>query len=156
MKSTIRKADMKDRDAIHDIIGHYARKGVILERSPEEIAEGIDTFFVAMAGHRIAGIVSYHDYETQLAEIRSLAVLEEWHGRDIGGELVRFLVKHLLDEEQRKIFVLTYVPAFFRKQGFVEVPRESLPEKIWKDCSNCKDRDHCEEIALVYAPGKRS
>ncbi|PKL17488.1 MAG: GNAT family N-acetyltransferase, partial [Spirochaetae bacterium HGW-Spirochaetae-5] len=30
------------------------------------------------------------------------------------------------------------------------VPKDDFPEKIWKDCDNCKDKDKCGETALIY------
>jgi len=50
--------------------------------------------------------------------------------------------------------VLTYLADFFKKIGFVEIPKESIPEhKIWADCIKCIHFPVCNEISLVYRLG---
>jgi amino-acid N-acetyltransferase len=45
---------------------------------------------------------------------------------------------------------LTYQKEFFEKLGFVEIPKESIPDKkIWADCIKCKFFPNCNEIALI-------
>ena len=39
---------------------------------------------------------------------------------------------------------------FFEKNGFVEIPKENIPEhKIWADCIKCKHFPICNEISLI-------
>jgi N-acetylglutamate synthase-like GNAT family acetyltransferase len=45
--------------------------------------------------------------------------------------------------------VLTRSPDLFERLGFSRVTRQSLPEKVFVDCSTCSRRDSCDEIALV-------
>jgi len=49
------------------------------------------------------------------------------------------------------VLVLTYLPDFFKKLGFVEIEKEGIPEhKIWADCIKCIHFPVCNEVALVY------
>lgn len=98
----------------------------------------------------IAGVISYHDYGRHLKEIRSLAVRDADSRKGVGSRLVRHLIKQLSREGSPKIFVLSYSPVFFIKNGFAPVDKETFPEKIWKDCINCPDQENCGETALVY------
>lgn len=152
MDTKIRKAHLRDVNAIYRILSFYAKKGVILLRSKEDITASIDHFLVAEHEGKLTGIVAYYDYGKHLKEIRSLAVLKKYSRKGTGSILVKSLVKRLRSTENPpKIFALSYSPEFFKKLGFVEVDKEKFPEKIWKDCNNCKDRDHCGETALVYS-----
>lgn len=152
MDTKIRKAHLKDVNAIYRILSFYAKKGVILLRTKEDIADSIDHFLVAEHDGKLTGIAAYYDYGKHLKEIRSLAVLKKYSKKGTGSILVKSLVKRLRNvEHPPKIFALSYSPEFFKKLGFVEVDKEKFPEKIWKDCNNCKDRDHCGETALVYS-----
>src|SRR6266567_4647887 len=45
----------------------------------------------------------------------------------------------------------TYIPDFFRRLGFEEVDRGSLPLKAWKDCLRCPKFQCCDEIAVLKA-----
>jgi len=151
MSIILRKAYSSDIQAIHQLITPYAHEGLILERTEDEIGEFIDCFFIAQKADSIIGVVSYYDYGPALKEIRSLAVKSELKSNGIGSMLVEKITSHLGHKSSAKIFTLTYSPGFFEKNGFIEVPKESLPEKIWKDCMKCKHRETCGETAMVYA-----
>jgi amino-acid N-acetyltransferase len=152
MKYQIRKALPPDIESIYDIIAPYAAEELILERTRDDIAESLDKFLVASDPRGlIAGVVSHHNYGNRLKEVRSLAVRKELSRGGIGRQIMEALKENLLkDYPDAKIFVLTYSPGFFRKLGFAEVGKNTLPENIWKDCRNCKKRDCCEETALIY------
>ena len=49
----------------------------------------------------------------------------------------------------KKVFVLTYVPDFFKKIGFKEVDKSVFPHKIWSDCLKCPKFPDCDETALM-------
>lgn len=147
----IRTAQYGDVESIFQMIKYYAGEGVILERSIEDIKDNISNFLVAVSNNTIIGLVTHFNYGKNLKEVRSLAVDKNFHNMGIGQALLKELVKHIQAEESSsKIFTLTYRPDFFRKNGFVTVPKDDFPEKIWKDCDNCKDREKCGETALVY------
>ncbi len=150
MKPVFSKASPDDIEMIYQMIEHFASKGLILRRSREEIASNLGDFFVCTLGKKIAGIVSYHNYGQSLKEIRSLAVAEKHQKKHIGSFILKNIISLLLEQHSPKIFTLTYSPDFFIKNGFYEVHKETLPEKIWKDCSKCESRDSCGETALVY------
>ncbi len=151
---TIKRALLSDAEKIFTVLKPYYDSGIILERSLQEISDNINYFTVSLddAGSAI-GCVSYHEYSKNLKEIRSLAVKKEFTEKGIGSQMMRFLLKELLDENpSTKIFTLTVVPDFFSKHGFKVVDKETLPEKIWKDCIKCHHKDNCDETAMVYLP----
>jgi amino-acid N-acetyltransferase len=153
MPITVRKAIPADAQAIHDILDPYADDGIVLRRDVDEILAHISTFFVAVREDAIVGVVAYHNYGHHLKEIRSLAVKKGLKNKGIGKLLVETLIANLTEQSgNAKIFTLTLIPEFFRKFGFHVVEKETLPEKIWKDCSICPKLDECDEIALVYGP----
>ena len=148
----VRKARSDEILAIHGIITSYATEGVLLSRSPDDIGADIDRFFVTEDEGVITGVVTYYDYGEHLKEVRSLAVRRSHLRRGIGTALLRALIEALAPAEAHpRIFVLTYAPLFFEKNGFSPIDRNELPEKIWKDCAGCANRLNCSETALVYA-----
>ncbi len=146
----IHKASSADVNRIFDLLIKYSIDGTILERSKDEISGSIDNFFIAINDSALKGVVSYFDYGPALKEIRSLAVDKNFKSKGIGSELVKYLIKQLTEKSKPKIFVLTYSPEFFRKNGFIEVEKNTLPEKIWKDCVKCKNVETCGETPMVY------
>ncbi|MDY6969771.1 MAG: GNAT family N-acetyltransferase [Spirochaetota bacterium] len=151
-KFNIRAAIPTDLESIYNIIKPYADEQIILERSENDILLNLDKFIIAQHEDEIVGVVSYYDYGNELKEIRSLAVKKNRNKRGVGSLLLNTIVKFLLNNfPDAKIFVLTYSPIFFKKNDFICIPRDSLPEKIWKDCQNCKNKDNCNEIALMFS-----
>ncbi len=150
MDYTITSATRDDTREIFDILTPYVDQGIIIERPRDEIDGSIETFLVARMDGNLYGVVSYHDYGDRLYEIRSLAVRKEVTGSGTGTLLMKAMIERLLGKGAKRIFTLTYSPAFFHRLNFHETPKDSLPEKIWKDCSKCRNRDICGETALLF------
>ncbi|HRX15279.1 MAG TPA: GNAT family N-acetyltransferase [Spirochaetota bacterium] len=143
----IKESDIGD---ILNLLAPYVKKGIVLERSREDIMAELGAFFIARDNEKAAGVVSYHDYDNNLFEIRSLVVAEEYARSGIGSALVNHVVTLLRERQpQSRIFALTYVPEFFSKLNFELIDKNYFPEKIWKDCVNCPRVDCCNEIALI-------
>ncbi len=141
--------------AIYELIKIYSTDGLILERAMEDIMGSRPDFLVARSSGRVVGAVSFYDYGPSLKEIRSLSVSKSLTHQGTGSLLLKTMIERIRVSNDVKIFVLTYSPDFFLKNGFTAVERETLPEKIWKDCNNCNHKDHCDETAMVYAgPGR--
>jgi amino-acid N-acetyltransferase len=100
----------------------------------------------------IAGCCTLHIVDSDLAEIRSLAVLESHQLRGIGRSLVQACISEAKELGIRKLFTLTNrnSVAFFERLGFRLENKDDLPHKVWWDCRNCaKYPDYCDESALV-------
>lgn len=145
-----RKAVMADIPAAHEIINGYAAQGLMLRRPLMMLYESVRDFTVAVDDDgQVLGVGGLHIMWRDLAEIRSLAVRPGLTGRGVG----RGLVEHLLEEARslglKRVFALTYQPGFFGKCGFEVVPKESLPQKVWKECIYCDKFHNCDEIAMM-------
>ncbi|NOY86255.1 MAG: N-acetyltransferase [Deltaproteobacteria bacterium] len=145
----IRKARIGDASAIHRLVNGYASAGEMLGRSRSEIYEGIRDFFVAEMDDRIVGCSALHVNWEDLAEVRSLAVEEDYQGHGVGGGLVASCLKEAVEIGISRVYALTYRPEFFEKLGFTRVPKESLPQKIWADCLKCPQFPNCDEHAVI-------
>lgn len=152
---SIRAAVPEDIAAIHAIIQDYADEGIILARTVDEIREHLASFLVAETDEGIIGVIAYYDYGYGLKEIRSLCVRRDVVRSGIGSKLLAAMIGKLRDQGRPRIFVLSYSPGFFRKNGFREVSMDSLPEKIWKDCLTCHHYEDCNETALEFVGPSR-
>jgi amino-acid N-acetyltransferase len=120
----IRKARMVDVKAIQKLVADYARKGDMLPRSLSEIYENLRDYFVCIGdGGRVVGSAAIHIMWEDLAEVRSLAVLEGEMGRGVGTRLVEACISEAI--------VL------------------GITQKIWTDCLKCSKFPDCDEVALV-------
>lgn len=148
-KVKIRKAVSTDVKGIKEIIDYFSQKDLMLPRSLSSIYENIRDYHVAEAGGKIVGCVALHVVWEDLAEIRSLAVLEEWRNQKIGSKLVRSAIREAKKMGVNRIFTLTYIPDFFKQFGFRKIRKNKLPQKIWKDCLSCTHFPDCSEEALI-------
>ncbi len=150
----LRKATIEDVEKIYKLINDFAAKNVMLPRSLSELYENIRDFFVFIQDDTLVGCAALHIFWKDLAEIKSVAVLETTQRKGIGRKLVRVCIREARKLRIAKMFVLTYVPEFFEKCGFRRVEKESLPHKIWSECVKCHKFPDCGEIPLTLELGK--
>ena len=146
----IRKAKLSDAANIRDLINHFADLDLMLPRSLNEIYENLRDFWVYVDGGKVEGCGALHIVGwDKLAEIKSLAVAEDFRSRGIAKDLVLKCIGEAKSFGIDKIFVLTYRPDYFENIGFREINKDKLPRKIWAECCNCPKFPGCSEIALV-------
>jgi amino-acid N-acetyltransferase len=150
----VRKAVISDIHDIHALLTYYGQKGVLLPRPLSELYDHMRDYFVAEntgKRNRIQAVCGLGICWEDLAEIKSLAVFEGSQGKGLGSRLVDACLEEAHYFGLKKIFVLTYVPDFFRRFGFEEVAKSLLPQKIWADCLKCTRFPNCDEVAMVLA-----
>ncbi len=140
---------MKDVPIVHELVNDYASRGEMLARSRSEIYEGLRDFFIAEEEGQILGCAALHINWEDLAEVRSLAVSETAQKRGIGRKLVEACIQEARALGVAKVYALTYRPGFFEQLGFDQVPKETLPHKIWGDCLKCPQFPNCDEDAVI-------
>ncbi len=140
---------MRDAPEIHKLINSFADKGEMLPRALSEVYEGIRDFFVVRNEGRVVACGCLHIYWTDLAEIRSVAVSEDYQGRQMGSGLVAACIEEARDLDISQVFCLTSKPSFFEKLGFRRVDTLELPRKVWAECYRCPKFPNCDEVALI-------
>jgi len=149
----IRKAKLSDSEAIHKLVNHYAKKGLMLARSRSSIYEYIRNYSVMEIDGEVVGVGALTILWVDLAEVRTLAVKENFSGQGIGKKLVEHFLNEAKELGIKKVFTLTYQTAFFEKCEFKEISKENMPHKIWKDCLNCPKFPNCDEVLMVTETG---
>ena len=148
----LRAAQAEDARGISQLLHGYAREGVLLDRSEEDILFYLKNFTVAVneAGE-LLGCAAVRDFGNDLLEVRSLAIRPELRKSGIGRQLVAKAISRLdAERSSYRLFALTLQPGFFERLGFTVVQKELFPEKIWADCVHCPKRECCDEIAVIY------
>lgn len=147
--SKTRKAKVNDVKKIHKSLNAFAKKGLTLPRSLNELYEHVRDFFIYEDGDRILGFCALHLLWEDLGEIRSLIVTQESRKQGIGKELVNKCMREAHKLGIKKVFALTYTPDFFIKIGFRKIDKAKLPHKIWGDCMKCPKFPDCDEFAVI-------
>ena len=145
----IRKARISDLKQIHRLVNDFAKREQMIPRSLNELYETVRDFVVYEDSGDVCGVCALHIMWEDLAEIRSLAVDKKYQKRGIGKHLVRLCLKEAKTLGLKRVFALTYHPEFFKKLGFADTDKASLPQKIWGDCLRCPRFPECDEYAVI-------
>lgn len=146
----LRKAQIGDVKEIQKLLTTYASKGEMLSRSLSELYEALRDFYVEVDDSgRILGAAALHIVWENLAEVRSVAVVEDSGRKGVGSSLVNACIDEARQLGLKRIFCLTYKPDFFAKFGFILVDKSTLPHKVWGDCIKCPKFPDCDENAMI-------
>ena len=147
---TYKKPILFDIPAMQLLVAPEVESGVILARSDDEIATNIRSYTLAMDGEVLVGFCALHIHSPNLAEVRSMIIDSRYRGMNIGSTLVDKVCEEGRKLGLREVLALTYQKPFFERLGFIEIPKESIPEhKIWADCIKCKHFPICNEVSLI-------
>jgi len=147
----VRKARIADIPAIHSLLRYYDEKGDMLARPLSALYDHLRDFWVYEDPEKneIVGCCALQFCWEDMAEIRSLAVKEEYMNCKAGTTLVDRCMHEAIIFDISELFVLTYKPDFFKKFEFKIIDRSELPKKIWSDCMFCIKFPDCDETAML-------
>jgi len=112
----IRRATLDDVDAILAVVNTNTDR--LLGRDRDEIAQLLDTFWVAEVDGRVVGCCCLEVYSVKIAELRSLAVLPEFRGRGLGAALTDAAVADARLRGIPQVLVVTSNREFFERRNF--------------------------------------
>lgn len=122
-----------------------------------DIVAAIDRFIVAEVGGEIVGCASYSILpeigaaERATVELQSVAVVANYRKFGIGRALIVALLERVAPFAPEEALVLTFVPGFFERLGFREIPKSKVMHKLYSGCMHCTkhaDPFTCPEIAM--------
>lgn len=145
----LRPARIADAPQIQRLVNRYASQGLMLPKSLNQVLQGIRDFLVVVRGREVQACGALHLLWSDLAEVRSLAVLEERQGNGLGREIVGALLQQASALGIPRVFALTYQRPFFERLGFRHIDRGDLPRKIWVDCIDCLKFPDCDEEGVI-------
>lgn len=125
---SIRPMRMEDVGRVHKLMQPLAEHGVLLARSPEEIAAHAEDYVVHETDGRIHGCGALHVFANGEAEIAALAVDTRYEELGIGRRIVLYLMERAREQRLAAVFVLTTRTSdWFESIGFVRVGVDHLP-----------------------------
>lgn len=130
--SVIRRGNLTDLLDLMLLMRPYIGSGAILPLTEEQIANDIESFFVYSVSGILVASARLVDYG-KAAELAKFATLPRYQGKGRARELVEKMLAQARAQEKDYVFSLSIEPRmwqFFKKLGFYEVKRESLPA-LW-------------------------
>lgn len=152
LDAPLQDATLNDVDGIYDLVKYWSEAGENLPRSKEDILNQLASFkLIKDKQGAVVACGCLHIYDANLVEIRSVGVRPERQGKGFGKRIVFALLAQANRLGLSQAFVLTRQPEFFAGCDFRKTSIDNLPKKILKDCQFCPRKEHCDEIAMIYA-----
>ena len=157
------KAQIRDVEEILELVNVFANSNLMLPRGPQYLYENIRDFVIASDRnvpvysltetrevlHLIVACGSLHVLWEDIAEVRALAIHPDYQHLGLGSKLVEFMKQEARQLGIKRLFTFTLTEDFFKTLGFKKIKRNSLPPKVWGECSRCPKYFQCDEIGMV-------
>ena len=127
----VRPACIADVTEIHELVNRYAALGLMLPRTPEQIAEDVDAYVVVVDDNdRVKACAAMYEYSPSLAEIGCVAVAPDAQGKGLGSIAVRGAEAVARRRGIGELFALSTADRFFETLGYSETSVSRYPEKL--------------------------
>ncbi|MCL1945674.1 MAG: amino-acid N-acetyltransferase [Chitinivibrionia bacterium] len=125
----IRKLTHSDIPEILRITRPLVEKGILVERSTEDVTETIDEFYGYEVDKILHAVAALHSFDDANVEIYCVAVDGVYSGMGIGKKMVSFLITLAKSQNKKRLFLLTTKTSdWFEELDFVETTPENLPK----------------------------
>ncbi len=127
---SIRPMELEDVAKVYRLLQPLADEGVLIRRTPDEIAAHFADYVVHETDGRIHGCGALHRYSNGEAEIAAIAVDAMYEELGIGRRIVLYLMDRAREEGIPAVFVLTtrtgdwFESIGYRRIGVKDLPKE--------------------------------
>ncbi len=148
MSIQIRSARTSDVKQIRSIIDTFAAPGKMLEKETVTLFESVQEFVVAVDGDQVVGCGALHVLWEDLAEVRTVAVKEDFHGKGVGHQIIEAIVTKAHEVGVKRIFCLTFQTEFFGKHGFEIIEGTPVEADVYQELLRSYDAGVAEFLDL--------
>lgn len=145
----VRPAHVEDAEGIHAILEYWVQQGTILRREIAEIENAIESFAVACDHETVVACAALVVYSSRLAEIRSVATNPERRLRGAGRAVIEYLTDWASRLEIERVFLLSKMPEFFVRCGYIEVDPLLLPDSFLLDYVHAQGRTAAGKCVMI-------
>ena len=148
MSVTIRPAKTSDIKAIRTIIDTYSLQRRLLSKETVMLYEDVQEFFVAEKDNKVIGCGALHVLWEDLGEVRTVAVIEEFRGQNIGHQIMSAIIDRAQSLGLKRLFCLTFETGFFGKHGFNEIQGAPVEPEVYQQLLRSYDEGIAEFLDL--------
>jgi amino-acid N-acetyltransferase len=145
----IRSANTSDVEAITRIAEPLVQERILLGKEMVEFYEAIQEFVVAELEGEVVGFGALHVMWRDLAEVRTLAVDQNYKRRGIGAAMLRELLERARLLGVRRVFCLTFEVEFFQSHGFEEISDVPVDPETYAELVRSHDDGVAEFLDLA-------
>jgi len=144
----VRPARTADIKAIRAIIDTYVLGRRLLAKETVTLYETVQEFTVAEFEGEVVGCGALHVLWEDLAEVRTVAVLEKMRGKGVGNAIIENIVERALGIGIKRIFCLTFETDFFGRNGFEVIEGTPVEPEVYQQLLRSYDEGVAEFLDL--------
>ena len=144
----IRPARTSDIKGIRTLIDTYAVGRRLLTKETVTLYESVQEFSVAIDNGEVVGCGALHVLWEDLAEVRTVAVIERLRGTGVGHQLMQAIEERAREIGVKRIFCLTFETTFFGRHGFEEIQGTPVEADVYAEMLRSYDAGIAEFLDL--------
>jgi len=148
MTMIIRPARTSDIKAIRQIIDTYVAGRRLLAKETVTLYETVQEFTVAEYEGEVVGCGALHVLWEDLAEVRTVAVLEKMRGKGVGNAIIANITERAYAIGVKRIFCLTFETDFFGRNGFEIIEGTPVDHDVYAQLLKSYDEGVAEFLDL--------
>jgi amino-acid N-acetyltransferase len=110
--------------------------------------EDVQEFTVAVEGDVVVGCGALHVLWEDLAEVRTVAVLDHLKGQGVGHKILEAIIERARLVGVERIFCLTFETEFFGRHGFQEIHGTPVDPDVYSELLRSYDTGVAEFLDL--------
>jgi amino-acid N-acetyltransferase len=151
MSVVVRSAKTGDVKKIRKIVDAYSDQRRLLSKETVTLFEAVQEFVVAEVDGEVVGCGALHVLWEDLAEVRTVAVIESMHGQGVGHKILDQVLKNAKEIGVKKVFCLTFETKFFGAHGFEEIQGTPVTPEVYQEMIRSFDAGVAEFLDLESA-----
>ena len=148
MAIEIRPARTQDIPGIRALIDTYTLGGRLLNKETVMLYEDVQEFTVAVDDNVVVGCGALHVLWEDLAEVRTVAVVDNLKGQGVGHEILEAIINRARTVGVSRIFCLTFETAFFARHGFEQIHGTPVAPDVYSELLRSYDTGVAEFLDL--------
>ena len=144
----IRPAHTSDIKGIRQLIDSYSPQGRLLTKETVTLYESVQEFTVAIDGNDVVGCGALHVLWEDLAEVRTVAVVEKLRGQGVGHQILESIILRAKEIGIKRLFCLTFETEFFGRHGFQVIEGTPVAPEIYEELLRSYDAGVAEFLDL--------
>jgi len=144
----IRPARTSDIKGIRALIDAFTLQRRLLNKETVTLYESVQEFTVAVEDGVVVGCGALHILWEDLAEVRTVAVAEDLHGKGVGRKILEAIIARAKVIGVERIFCLTFETEFFGNLGFKEIQGTPVEPDVYAELLRSYDAGVAEFLDL--------
>ena len=148
MSIIVRPAKTSDIKKIRKIIDTFVEPRRLLSKETVTLYESVQEFAIAEVDGEVVGCGALHVLWEDLAEVRTVAVVESMHGKGVGHAILESILNKAKEIGVKKVFCLTFETEFFGSHGFTEIQGAPVEPDVYAQLLRSYDEGIAEFLDL--------